>query len=229
MYIYAFSNYTEIVTDKLSNKKALLEKRVNRSDNFINLALLGVQKCVRDIPLNKQTSIYLASKKGNMNTTIKVLNDIFINHTLPMPFNFLNSVNASQLFFLAKNFEIEGKTLFVDKFESALSQAFVDIKQGKTVLVGTVEEVIDDLEFHKKRFGVEKIEESSRWLILSTELKRLEPIAQIYDFKFTQTTQVKNSISVLFSFLENRDNIFEFCGENLIFKIKKLNPLKNSQ
>lgn len=219
MYIYAFSNYTELVEDKLSDKKALLTKRFNRSDNFINLTLLGAQKCVSDISLGKDSTIYLASRNGNLNTTMKVLDAIFIKERLPMPFNFLNSVNASKLFFLAKNFGIEGKTLFVDRFESALPQSFVDVKQGKTVLLGVVKEAIADLEFHKKRFGKGDIEESSRWLLLSSELKGLEPIAKIEDFRLTSTTQSQSVASDLFSFLENGDKVFEFQGENLSFRV----------
>jgi len=196
-----------------------LTKKFNRADNFINLTLLGAQRCVNGISLDKQTSIYLASKNGNMNTTIKVLDAIFIKDKLPMPFNFLNSVNASKLFFLAKNFGIEGKTLFVDRFESALSQAFVDVKQRKTVLLGVVKEAIEDLELHRERFGVDEIEESSSWLILSSKLKDLEPIAKIDNFRLTSTTQPYSVVSDLFSFLERRDEVFEFRGENLSFRV----------
>jgi len=219
MYIYAFSNYRDSVTEKLGDKKSLLTKKFNRADNFINLTLLGAQRRVNGISLDKQTSIYLASKNGNMNTTIKVLDAIFIKDKLPMPFNFLNSVNASKLFFLAKNFGIEGKTLFVDRFESALSQAFVDVKQRKTVLLGVVKEAIEDLELHRERFGVDEIEESSSWLILSSKLKDLEPIAKIDNFRLTSTTQPYSVVSDLFSFLERRDEVFEFRGENLSFRV----------
>ena len=220
MYIYAFSNHIEIVKDKLSDKKSLLSKKFNRTDNFINLTLLGAQRCVGDISLSKNSSIYLASRNGNLNTTIKVFDAIFIKDKLPMPFSFLNSVNASKLFFLAKNFGIEGKTLFVDRFESALPQAFVDVKQGRTVLLGVVKEAIADLDLHKKRFGTGEIEESSRWLILSSKLDDIEPIAKISDFKLNSTTQPKSSLSELFSFLESGDEVFDFLGESLSFRVR---------
>ena len=224
MYIYAFSNYRDIVTEKLSDKKPLLTQKFNRTDNFINLTLLGAQRCVHNISLDRDTSIYLASRNGNMNTTIKVLDAIFIKDRLPMPFNFLNSVNASKLFFLARNFGIEGKTLFVDRFESALPQAFVDVKQGKTVLLGVVEEAIEDLELHRERFGVDEIEESSRWLILSSKLNGLEPIAKIDNFRFATTSKRYSAIAELFLFLESRsDEVFEFYGENLSFRVRLSN------
>jgi len=222
MYIYAFSNYTDIVTDKLSDKKSLLTKRFSRTDNFINLALLGVQNCVQDIEINPCSSIYLASRNGNMNTTIKVLEAIFRQNRLPMPFNFLNSVNASTLFFVAQNFNIKGKTLFVDKFESALTQALIDVKNGKTVLVGTVEEAISDLEFHQKRFGSNKIEEYSRWLLISPKIIDREPIAQIYNFKLTTNNQAKSKIYEIFDFLSSINKQFDFIGENLIFSVEKI-------
>jgi len=222
MYIYAFSNYTDIVTDKLSDKKSLLTKRFSRTDNFINLALLGVQKCMQDIEIDQCSNIYLASRNGNMNTTLKVLEAIFLQNQLPMPFNFLNSVNSSTLFFIAQNFSIEGKTLFVDKFESALVQALIDVKNGKTVLVGVVEEATFNLEFYKKRFGTNKIEEYSRWLLLSPKIMDIEPIAQIYNFKLTIDNQVKSKIYEIFDFLSSTNKQFDFIGENLIFSVEKL-------
>jgi len=221
MYIYAFSNYTDIVTDKLSDKKSLLTKRFSRTDNFINLALLGVQKCVQNIEIDPCSSIYLASRNGNMNTTIKVLEAIFIENQLPMPFNFLNSVNASTLFFVAQNFKIEGKTLFVDRFESALTQALIDVKNGKTVLVGAIEEATSDLEFYKKRFNTDKIEEYSRWLLISPKIMDIEPIAQIYNFKLITDNQTESKVYEIFDFLSNTNKQFNFIGENLIFSVEK--------
>jgi hypothetical protein len=222
MYIYAFSNYTEVVVEALSNKKALLTKKFNRADNFINLTLLGAQKCVGDRVLDKQSSIYMCSRNGNINTTLKVLDAIFIKKRLPMPFNFLNSVNAAMLFFVAKNFEIEGKTLFVARFESALPQAYVDVTQGKTVLLGVVKEAIGDLKLHQRRFETEKIEERSSWLVLSSEIKGQKPLAQIYDLKLDTTTQAQSLVGDFFNFLEKGQGIFEFQGENLSYKCKTI-------
>ncbi len=222
MYIYAFSNYTQKVKDTLSIKKPLLKKKFNRTDNFIDLALLGAQQCVKDIPLAKQSSIYLASRNGNLNTTLKVLDTIFLQNKLPMPFQFLNTVNAAKLFYLAKSFSVEGKTLFVDRFESALPQAFVDVQKGKTVLLGIVSEVIEDLNLHEKRFGLKEKEEESRWILLSSQLKGFNPIAKISNLKFHADKE--NEVSKLFDYLEQEENkeIFYFKGKNLSFELKKI-------
>ncbi|MCK4442400.1 MAG: hypothetical protein KAU90_10365 [Sulfurovaceae bacterium] len=221
MYIYAFSNYHDIVIDKLSDKKTLLTKRFSRTDNFIDLALLGAQISMQNIEIDPCSSIYLASRNGNINSTIKVLEVIFRQNRLPMPFNFLNSVNQSTLFFVAQNFNIKGKTLFVDKFESALVQAFIDVQNSKTVLIGAVEEAISDLKLHQKRFGSDKIEEYSRWLVISPKLIDREPLAHIYNFKLTTENQIETKIDELFSFLGSRDEKFDFIGENLTFSVKK--------
>jgi len=222
MYIYAMSNIKEIVKDKISDKKHLLNKKFNRTDNFINLTLAGVQKCVGNRVLDKETSIYIASHNGNLNTTIKVLNDIFIEKKLPMPFNFLNTVNSVKLFYVAKNFNLAGKGIFVDRFESALPQAFVDIKQGKTVLLGVVTEAISDLDLHREKFGDGEIEESSRWLFLShTTIANEAHIAKIEEFKLHPFTKAKTNEAELFSFLESDKELFEFRGENLSFKVQK--------
>jgi len=220
MYIYKFSNFVEKVDGELSDKKALLTKKFNRSDNFINLTLVGVQRCVEDTKLPSNTSIYLASDNGNMNTTIKVLDSIFIKNRLPMPFNFLNTVNSVKLFYIAKNFNIDGKTIFVDSFESAIIQAFVDIKQGKNVLLGVVTEAIDDLELHREMFGDKEIIESSRWLLLSP--KPDGAIAKIEEFQLSNSTTSKTKTSKLFSFLESNKNSFSFKRDRLSFSVKKM-------
>jgi len=220
MYIYSFFNYIDVVEDRLSDKKSQLKKRFNRTDNFINLTLLGVQECMENMEIEKDSSIYLASRNGNMNTTIKVLDAIFLQNRLPMPFNFLNTVNASTLFFIARNFNIEGKTLFVDRFETALPQAFVDVKNGKTVLLGVVEEAIEDLTLHKKRFKSKNIKEKSQWLLLSSKIEDKEPIAKIHDIKLNFKKEEINNIDELFSFLDSSRGVFSFKGRNLSFKVK---------
>ena len=78
MYIYDFFNHTEKIEEKASDKKPLLVKKFNRTDNFINLALYGAQKCVNTRILPKESNIYLASRNGNLNTTSKVLDAIFL-------------------------------------------------------------------------------------------------------------------------------------------------------
>lgn len=227
MYIYDFFNHVETIdektNDKVSDKKPLLNQKFNRTDNFINLALYGAQKCVGEQVLSKESTIYLASRNGNMNTTFKVLDAIFNQNKLPMPFNFLNSVNAAKLFYLAKSFQIEGKTLFVDRFESALPQAFVDVQKHKITLVGSVTEVIADLSVHKSRFGNAPREEESRWLLLSKKIEGREALAHISGIKFG-TYENANALSRLFTFLEKSavGDTFFFQGYNLSFYVEKL-------
>lgn len=222
MYIYAFSNYTSEVIDTLSDKKSLLTTKFNRTDNFINLVLLGAQKCVGELSLDKQSSIYLSSRDGNLNTTHKVMSAIFLKHQLPMPFNFLNSVNAAILFFVAKCFHIEGKTLYTDRFDSSFPQALVDIHQGQTVLLGTAHEVMADISFYKNRDDDLEMKESSRWLLLSSEIKDVQPLAKIYDVELGSKLKEKKSVSSLFSFLEHGEGVFEFQGNNLFFRVEKV-------
>jgi len=223
MYIYDFFNHTEKIEEKASDKKQLLTKKFNRTDNFINLALYGAQKCVGEMVLHKKSSIYLASRNGNMNTTFKVLEAIFLENKLPMPFNFLNSVNAAKLFYIAKSFEVEGKTLFVDRFESALPQAFVDVQNDKTVLVGAVKEVISDLTVHLEYFAAEAMEEESRWLLLSRIIENQEALAYISNMQFGGYGE-ENAIAMLFKFLDEGKvgDHFTFKGYNLSFDVEKL-------
>jgi len=222
MYIYAFSNHYEVVTEKLSDKKSQLKKRVNRSDNFVNLTLLGVQKCIEDEQLEEHTNLYIASETGNMNSFIKVFDAIFTKQQLPMPFNFLNSVNASLLFFVAKSFGIKGKAIFTDGFESALTQALVDVKNGKTVLVGVVHEAISNLELHQKKFNTTSIEEESSWLLLAPKLENSTAIAHIDKLQLhSMPTKESTSVKKLFDFLESSKVEQSFQGNFLSFIVEK--------
>ena len=222
MYLYAFSNYEEPVVNLLKDKKPLLKKRVNRADNFVNLTLLGVEKCLENISLKNDTNLYISSENGNMNSTIKVLDAIFRKNQLPMPFNFLNSVNASILFFVAKNFGIGGKAIFTDTFESALIQAYVDVQNGKSVLLGNVDEAIADLDLHRKKFNVNEIVEESQWLLLSPKLEERNPIAKISNLKIeTLDKNIKNNKSDLFSFLDNELKSYFFKSQGLSFVVTK--------
>ena len=223
MYIYAFSNHSEQVHTALSNKKIHLKKKVNRSDNFVNLTLLGAEKCMESgYELNENTNIYIASDNGNMNTTLKVLKAIFIEHKLPMPFNFLNSVNASILFLVAKRFDIQGKAIFVDTFESALLQAYVDVKKGNTVLLGVVNEAIEDLEMHRERFGDSSIKENSRWLILSPKNKEIKALAKVDNMRVKHTQQSTGNSEMFFSFLEQGEGILTYQNHNIECELIKL-------
>jgi hypothetical protein len=163
--------------------------------------------------LPNNTSVYIASRNGNINTTIKVMDSIFIQKKLPMPFNFLNTVNSIKLFYVAKHFELEGKAIFVDRFESALPQAFVDVKNGKTVLLGIVTEAIADPKLHREKFGAGEIEESSRWLLLSPKIEGVVPIAIIDELKLSSRRDTQSKTVDLFSFLENNGNDFLFKGK----------------
>jgi len=221
LYIYSFSNYNEIVKKELSNKKSFLKKRINRSDNFINLALLGAEQCVKDNILDINTNLYMASNNGNMNASIKVLNSIFKDKKKPMPFNFLNSVNASILFFIAKSFNIEGKAIFTDIFESALPQAYIDTINGKEVLIGVVNEAISDLELHKEKFKCKTIEEHSRWLLLSSKVKNSIPLATIEMLKFENSSLDIDEVDNFFHFLEKGRGSYSFKSNNLSFVVTK--------
>ena len=222
MYLYAFSNYEETVIDKLSDKKKLLKKRINRADNFVNLTLLGAQKCLEDITLKKDTNLYISSENGNMNATITILDAIFRKKQLPMPFNFLNSVNASILFFVAKNFGIEGKAIFTDSFESSLIQAYVDVQNAKTVVLGNVSEAISDLDLHREKFKVNEVVEQSQWLLISPKLEGQKAIAKISDLKIEIFLRnEKNTINNLFSFLESEEKSLSINAKNLSFIVTK--------
>lgn len=222
MYIYAFANYTQSYDTHTPGKKSLLSTKFNRTDNFIDLALLGAQKCVSNITLPEDTSIYLSSEDGNLNTTSNVLKSIFFESKAPMPFDFLNSVNAASLYYIARNFNLSGKSIFSANFDSLFPQIYSDLLQGKTVLAGSVTEVFEDLQLHQKRFPNTPREEYSRWILLSEKLEGLKPLAKITHFQMHQENENRHWEETFFNFLESCKTSLHLHTSYFSFTIEKI-------
>lgn len=183
--IIGIGNYLENIGTDVPDLKPLLKTTlgtsVRRIDRFIQLALIGAARCIQSakgIELSSDTAIYLASGRGDMEITVEVQRDLFVNGHEPKPINFINTVSNAASFYIAQNFGLCGRNQFIANrhwaFEVALQSALLDLELGKisSALVGVVDVVVPPIAEHRQRLGLEEsaaLAEGSHWLWLDNE------------------------------------------------------------
>jgi hypothetical protein len=150
MYIHSASAFTGAANSDINYLKKELShytpdnlRRVNR---FILLALLGARQCIHQRSLDPDTAIYLTTEHGNLGETAHVLDEIYVTHSLPKPFGFINTMSNTAAFYLAQNLGIRGRNIIVSSqhlsFERGLELLKADFAAGveKSALIGGVDE-----------------------------------------------------------------------------------------
>ena len=120
-------------------------RRVNR---FILLALLGACQCTYQRLIETGTAVYLTTEHGNLGETADVLDEIYTGRSLPKPFGFINTMNGTAAFYIARNLGILGRNLTISSqhlsFERGLELLKTDFTAGleRSALIGGVDESI---------------------------------------------------------------------------------------
>lgn len=150
MYIHAAARFVGSPVDDSRRLKEVLQqytatpfRRVNR---FILLALIGAHRCAQGRTLDARTAVYLTTENGNLGDTNTVLDQIFRQRSLPMPFSFINTMSNTAPFYVAQSLGVLGRNLSVSGrdlcFERGLELAGVDfdLRQVDEALIGAVDE-----------------------------------------------------------------------------------------
>ena len=187
-YITASSCYCENVEDHPLPLGELVErstgKRVRRISRFIQLALIGAARAAQNLP--PDSSVYLSSGRGDMEVTLKVLNEIYRQGQAPRPLSFINTVSNASCYYIAQSLALCGPSFFVTNrytpLETALFTAHSNMRIGRShsALVGAVDVVVDPLHEHRQRLALPDgtaVAEGSHWLQLSTD--RTHAVAHI--------------------------------------------------
>jgi hypothetical protein len=149
LYIHSASAFIDEANSDMNLLKEELRRyarenfrRVNR---FILLALLGARKCVHERALAADTAIYLTTEHGNLGDTAAVLDEIYVAHSLPKPFSFINTMSNTAAFYLAQNLGTRGRNITVSSqrlsFERGIDLLTVDFAAGveRSALIGGVD------------------------------------------------------------------------------------------
>lgn len=186
--IIGMGNYREAIDTDVPDLKPLLKATlgtsVRRIDRFIQLALIGAARCIhsaRSVDSEQSTqpptdtAIYIASGRGDMEITVEVQRDLFVNGHEPKPLNFINTVSNAASFYIAQSFGLCGRNQFIANrhwaFEVALQSALLDLQLGKinSALVGVVDVVVAPIAEHRQRLqlgATTALAEGSHWLWL---------------------------------------------------------------
>jgi hypothetical protein len=159
--------------------KQTLGKQVRRVGRFIQLALIGAARCVGAHTPPSHTAIYMSSRRGDLETNIEVLEQLFARRQSPKPLTFINTVSNASCYYVARHFGLHGRSCFLTgvcfSFEAALQTALLDMEIGvvRSALVGGLDTVAAPAAVDRQRLGVSPdapIGEASHWLWLEAAL-----------------------------------------------------------
>lgn len=150
-------------------------KPVRRVGRFIQLSLIGAARCVGAAELPPDTAVYLASRSGDLEVAIEVMEGLFRDGLPPKPLSFINTVANAGCFYVARHFGLHGRSCFSANsyftFETALRLALLDLESGaaRSALVGGVDHVTEPLAVHRQRMHLAPdtpVAEASHWVWL---------------------------------------------------------------
>lgn len=168
----------EALPDVRALAKETLGKQVRRVGRFILLGLVGAARCVGAHAPPAHTAIYLSSRRGDLETNVEVMEDLFARGLAPKPLSFINTVSNASCYYVARHFGLHGRSLFVSgvcfSFEAALQAALLDFEAGqvRSALVGGLDTLIEPLAIERRRLGLAAeapVAEASHWLWLEAD------------------------------------------------------------
>ncbi len=128
--------------------RRLTPDNFRRLSRFILLALLGARRCIEQHSPAEDAAVYLTTELGGIDAVATALDEIYKGHSLPKPFNFINTMSNTATFYLARNLGIRGRSITVSSrdlsFERGLELLKLDFTMGtvKSALLGSVDETL---------------------------------------------------------------------------------------
>lgn len=151
-----------------------------RTTRFIDLALIGANRCAREtgrLP-GAGCAVYLATGRGNAVGTIEQIRQLIRDRLPPMPVAFMNTASNAAAFHVALSLGLTGENMTISHasfpFEAALELACLGLAEGclDEALVGAVDELTFPVADHRRRLDLAPeapLGEGSHWLWLARE------------------------------------------------------------
>jgi hypothetical protein len=177
------------------------ETHFRRISKFVLLALIGAYSCAARHRPDGAAAIYLTTENGNLADTESVLSQIYRSHSLPMPFNFINTMANTAAFYVAQGLGLCGRNITVSSqnlsFERGMEllKADMDLRFVRHALIGLVDEATAAASHFAASSGVpnSRVNQIDRscWLYVTSEREgALGEVAAIRSFK-TQNDAVQ--------------------------------------
>jgi hypothetical protein len=182
IYIHAAGIHNSIPSGELSDLKTELKtlsgKSYRRIDRFIQLALIGAHKAVAGYELESGTALYLISGQGDIPVFERVRRQRYFQKMMSKPVDFVNLAGNTAGFYVSSHLGIAGANLFLAhnrfpvQMALLLAQSDLELKKQSAILLGGVDEWLENQELAKKLLGVSesvRLGEGSNWLLLKGE------------------------------------------------------------
>jgi len=216
----------EVSESSISLKKELEEtsgKKFRRVNHFVLLALASVFRLPNVKMIDPECSLYVGTSNGCSRDTLAMLEQMYRDALLPMPFTFMGLSTNMASFHIAQNLGLSGTNLTLsnlkEPFGEALSLACMDIEMGKasSALVGCVDEGARPLiEFNKAigRLESDVLMEGGCWMKLTSGCEN--PRAVIYACESFKTLDAVEEYlkkeNLLESYIVMRDDDSSYIG-----------------
>lgn len=176
LQIYSMGDHCHQLDDSLPDIKELTQqvtgKSFRRIGRFIQLAMIGATRCT-NLSVPADTAVYLASGRGDLETTLDIMKELFAHGQTPKPLAFVNTVSNAACFYVAQLLKLQSRSNYVCNryfaFESALQLAAMDLLMNtvSSALIGSVDVVTHPLDEHRQRLQLAKnihLAEGAHWL-----------------------------------------------------------------
>ncbi len=182
IYIHAAGIHNSLPSgappDLKTELKTLSGKSYRRIDRFIQLALIGAHKAVAGYKLEPDTALYLISGQGDIPVFERVRRQRYFQKMMSKPVDFVNLASNTAGFYVSSHLGIDGANLFLAhhhfpvQMALLLAQSDLELKKQSAILLGGVDEWLENQELAKKLLGVSgsaRLGEGSNWLLLKGE------------------------------------------------------------
>ena len=160
--------------------KLVAPKFIRRTDDFIQLAILGVEQISRQQSINENCALYLTSGQGNLGVFQRLCEQRFIEKSPPKPVDFINSLSNTAGFYISKFLNLNAKNSnlahlsFVVEMALLLAKSDLLLAKEESILLGGVDQLLQPTAFSRQALGLKQsmtLGQGSNWMLLSAKLE----------------------------------------------------------
>ena len=162
--------------DIKSECKLVAPKFIRRTDDFIQLAILGVEQIQRQAAISANSAVYLTSGQGNLGVFQRLCEHRFLEKSPPKPVDFINSLSNTAGFYISQFLHLKSKNShlshlsFVVEMALLLAKSDLLLNKEEQILLGGVDQLLPSREFSQASLGLkcsDKLGQGSNWMLLS--------------------------------------------------------------
>jgi len=203
--------------------KKITDIKFRRAGRFSQAVLSGALSCL-DRSDEVDFTVYFGTANGDVDSTIKSQDNIFLHNRFPLPFSFINTLSNTPLFFLLQH--LGSNTLGISlahsyfAFENALSLAFADLNTNRTknALVGVCDTWYEPIE-DAFRLIDKSFYEFSAWILIDKDERNFVRFFDNFDELLESIKQFDKKTAFYFS---------PYFDENELKEVEKYTKLQTS-